>query len=585
MKIGAYHILEELNSGGMATVYKGIQESLKRPVAIKVLHKKFAQDSQLVVRFKRESLIIARLTHPNIIHVIDRGLTATGMPYFVMDFVNGSDATALLQDKTFTTNKKIDLLIQVCKALAYAHKNGVIHRDIKPANILVDGEGNVLVTDFGIAQFFEDVDGEAQLQEEHVIMGTPAYMSPEQKSGTQTITAASDIYSLGVVMYELFVGSKPLADFKPPAEIDPKLPPNLSRLILRCLEADPLLRPASADLVKDALLEILQGAHIRETQKREAFRGVTKMEDTFTLLDVIKENRFGAVFLIRHKIQDRLMVVKRFNIPLGGFKDAQMLTTLKHENVINIYGVSGTEKEYIIVMEYLSGGSLSDRLVKIYAWNEALAVMRPVCRGMSFAHKNRIIHGNLRPSNILFSEGGTIKISDFGLSAHYLSDPQDSNWFIAKDQPKSRTADIYAAGVITYQMLTGDIPETKGEGIAPNQAFKELPRQVQHLVAKMLAQNPDLRFQTFDQVLAAIDDLLSSGLQEPAPLLETDSGSASAGRSVRSLFSLPGLRRIQVLLTLLLLSAGVLLFSHFGGDDLLANVQQIWRKILALIKG
>lgn len=416
-------------------------------------------------------------------------------------------------------------------------------------------------------------------------MGTPAYMSPEQKTSMNAITAASDIYSLGVVMYELFVGSKPIGDGRPPSHVDPKVPPALSQLIMSCLEPDPAKRPLSADTVKDRLLELLQGAHIRETQKKEALRGVAKMEDTFTLLDVIKEHRYGAVFLLRHKLQDRLMVVKRFNIPLGGFRDAQLLTTLKHENIVNIYGVSGVENNYVIVMEYLSGGSLSDRLLKTYSWIEALKIMKPVCQGLGFAHRNRIIHGNLRPSNILFSTTGKVKISDFGLNEHYARDPDKTNWFNTANQPRSKQTDIFATGAILYKMLTGTIPELKEHDIVPHRAFQQLPREVQHLVANMLIQNPALRFQNFDQIASAMDALLNSQPQEPTLVLTSGKMPSDSERSGRRIFRWKRLRPLQtgLLLLLLLTVAGLYLLLNRENNGILAEVHGIWIKISALL--
>ncbi len=154
-QIGNYKITTKIEEGGMAVVYQGIQESLGRPVAIKVLKHQFMKEALVVDYFNRESLIIARLIHPNIIHVIDRGLTDNGMPYFVMDYIKGTDTARLIMKGGLKFNRKLDIVVQTCKALAYAHKNGVIHRDIKPANILIDTEGNAVVTDFGIAQFYQ----------------------------------------------------------------------------------------------------------------------------------------------------------------------------------------------------------------------------------------------------------------------------------------------------------------------------------------------------------------------------------------------------------------------------------------------
>ena len=156
-----YKLIKKIGEGGTAVVYKGVQASLNRPVAIKVLSKKIENHPFLLERFNHESLIIARLNHPHVIHVIDRGTTPNGLPYFIMEYVDGVDLQAAIRVGRLDFNRKLDLVIQVCKAPSYAHRNGVIHRDIKPSNVLIDGDGNARVADFGIAQLFNGRDGAA----------------------------------------------------------------------------------------------------------------------------------------------------------------------------------------------------------------------------------------------------------------------------------------------------------------------------------------------------------------------------------------------------------------------------------------
>jgi serine/threonine protein kinase len=503
----------------MATVFKGLQVSLNRPVAIKILHKKLSDKPRFVERFNRESLIIARLNHPNIIHVIDRGMTTKGMPYFVMDYVEGSDVAKILKIGEYTFNQKLDVIIQVCKALAYAHKNNIIHRDIKPANILIDAEGNALVADFGIAQLFEKntAENDAELTKAGTVLGSLSYMSPEQKVSSKGLTGASDIYSLGVVIYEMFTNTKPLGNFKLPSEINPEVPESLEALILKCLATEPGDRYASADEIKDTILGLLQGAHIKATKKKEVINEVKSMEEIFLFLDVIKEHQYGAIYLVKHKVQDRLMVAKTYTRPLGGLKEAKLFTTLKHRNIVNIYGASGDEKFYLILMEYMSGGSLEDRLVRPHAWRAASKMVKYICEGLSFAHKNRIIHGNLRPSNILISSSGRIKLTDFGLKEHYINDVDKSNWYNTLGQSKSFQTDILSVGIIFYKMLTGMIPVLKQECFTPHKRFKSLPVNVQRVMAKMLTINHEKSYRVVDEVLYDIDQLLTFDEKAPTP--------------------------------------------------------------------
>jgi len=517
-KIGGYDVIEKIGEGGMATVYKGRQVSLDRPVAIKVLSKKLMDRYDVLERFNRESVIIARLNHPNIIRVIDRGITPKGMPYFVMEYVEGTDLAQAIREGNLDTNRKLELIIQMCKALSYAHKNGVIHRDIKPSNVLVDANGNALVLDFGIAKFLDRGEGNGNRTRSEVIMGTPQYMSPEQHTATNRVTAASDLYSLGVVMYELFTGVKPLGHFRAPSEIDPTIPQPLEEVILGCLETDPGDRLASTDEIKNRLLKILQGAHLPRAQKERATQGLSKVKDKFALLDVIKEDHYGAVYLYQDKVDHNLLVVKKRTNTSAGLTEARLLTTLKHKNIVNILGSSGKEQLFIIVMEHLSGGSLKDRLIRPFPWEDALRIAREISDGLSFAHKNRIVHGNLRPSNILFTESGQVKITDFGLEEHYASGEGGGNWYNVYGEPKSPRADIFAVGTIFYQMLTGSLPVWKGTQIAPHDYFRVLPIELQEIVTRMLSQERDARYSSFGEVIVEIDALVATYKGKRGPL-------------------------------------------------------------------
>lgn len=509
-KIGDYEVIGKIGEGGMATVYKGRQVSLDRPVAIKVLSKKLTDHSDVLERFNRESLIIARLNHPNIIHVIDRGVAPGGRPYFVMEYVEGAHLGQAIKAGNLETNRKLDLIIQVCKALSYAHKNGVIHRDIKPSNVLIDSNMNVLVLDFGIAKFLEGERRNGHHTQANVVMGTLDYMSPEQQISSNHVTAASDLYSLGVIMYELFTGVKPLGRFKPPSEINPTVPQPLEAVILRCLEPDPGDRFAAADEIKDLLLKILQGAHLPAAQREQAKQGLSKFEDKFAFLDIIKENRHGGVYLFQDRVDHSLMVIKKRINTSAGLKEAKLLTTLKHKNIVNILGTSRKEHLFIIVMEYLSGGSLKDRLIRPIPWRAVLRTAREISEGLSFAHKNRIVHGNLRPSNILFTESGQVQVADFGLDQHYSSGKGRGNWHNVFGEPKSPEADIFAFGTIVYQMLTGSPLVWKSDQILIKDHLKQLPIKLQKMVMRLLSRKQGVRYRSFDQVIEEFNALLTA---------------------------------------------------------------------------
>lgn len=194
----------------MACVFLATQKSLERPVAIKVLDATLNQDETIQQQFAQESKIIAQLNHPNIIQVIDQGTSEQGLPYFVMPYVKSIPLDAILERDDVSITRKLDILIQICSALAYAHRNGIIHRDIKPANVLVDYDGHVRLVDFGIAGYFTANKSDNNPVTEELVMGTGAYMAPEQRSGNSQTSHLSDIYSLGILMHEVIYGVQPI---------------------------------------------------------------------------------------------------------------------------------------------------------------------------------------------------------------------------------------------------------------------------------------------------------------------------------------------------------------------------------------
>ena len=332
MQLDGYSKLLKIGEGGMAYVYRGIQESLQRPVAIKLLINDLSRDEEARHRFDRESYIIARLTHPNIIHVIDRGITADEMPYFVMEYVEGLDLGTASKINDISHTNKLDIIIQLLKALSYAHQNNVIHRDIKPENILIDGSGNVKILDFGIAQFYEEKHESTNQTTSGTVMGTYNYMSPEQRESSENVTERSDLYSVGVVMYELFTEKIPTGVFPDPFRLNSEIDPALNKLILDCLNQDPELRPKSAEQLKNDLLAISQGSHLGEEQRLRAEQGITKIKSKFLLLDVLREDRFGSVYLYQQKDRNNLLIIKKKLSSSAGFEASNLLASLEHEN-------------------------------------------------------------------------------------------------------------------------------------------------------------------------------------------------------------------------------------------------------------
>ncbi len=266
-QLGQYQIVGPIGEGGMAAVYKAYQPAMERYVALKILPRQYASDPktgvEFVGRFEQEAKVIAQLQHQNILPVFDFG-EADGYTYLVMPFVESGTLAELLHGQPLPLPQIRRIFSQVGEALHYAHSHGLVHRDVKPSNVLIDESGNCQLTDFGIAKIVAKT---AKFTRTGGIIGTPAYMSPEQGRGNKVIDGRSDIYSFGVMLYEMAVGRVPFDAETPiavifkhiddplplPRNINPELPEAVERVILKSLAKQPEDRYATAGQMVHAL--------------------------------------------------------------------------------------------------------------------------------------------------------------------------------------------------------------------------------------------------------------------------------------------------------------------------------------------
>ncbi|MCO6045853.1 serine/threonine-protein kinase [Aeoliella sp. ICT_H6.2] len=261
-------ILSLLGYGGMGAVYKARQTNLDRLVALKIIRPEATLDRTFASRFNREAKTLARLSHQHIVNVFDFGEvawpTAEDQPnrplfYFIMEYVDGVNLRQLISDGKLMPNEALAIVPQICDALQYAHDEGVVHRDIKPENILIDKRGRVKIADFGLAKLSTQKEGEFRLTGTHQVMGTPRYMAPEQLESTHGVDHRADIYSLGVVFYEMLTGEAPMGHFDPPSkkvEVDVRL----DEVVLRSLAREPARRYQHASEVKTGVEQVC-GVH------------------------------------------------------------------------------------------------------------------------------------------------------------------------------------------------------------------------------------------------------------------------------------------------------------------------------------
>ena len=301
--IPGYRLEKLVGKGGMGEVHRAVQLSLGRTVAVKILSGELAADPTFVARFDKEAAALATLSHPNVVSIVDKG-KAEYTYYLVMEFVDGPSLREVMRSPLLDVPGALRIIMEIARAIDYAHSRGVVHRDLKPENILFDEQagGIAKVTDFGLATFFDDssVASRFNVTETHVSMGTLSYMAPEQRVDAKNADHRADIYSLGVMLYELLVGEVPIGTFDPPSQRRPGTDKRLDAIVLRCL------KPSAADRyqrVADLMLDLEPFAPVSFSQVP---RKISRVEQL--------KNQVRAVLRKATRVAEVAVVVAAFAI-------------------------------------------------------------------------------------------------------------------------------------------------------------------------------------------------------------------------------------------------------------------------------
>lgn len=298
----ALQIIEFIGAGGMGAVYKARQEGLDRVVALKILPEEFGHDVKFALRFTREARTLARLNHPNIVSVYEFG-NVEETYYFLMEYVDGSNLREIVEARQLTPEHALTIVPHLCDALQYAHDKGVVHRDIKPDNILMAVDGSVKIADFGLSRILGNESQKDLLTGTHQVMGTPRYMAPEQLEGSHGVDHRADIYSLGVVFYEMLTGELPIGRFAPPSakvEIDVRL----DEVVLRTLEKEPQRRYQHASQVKSDVQSITSTDD--PALAPTVFKDAQSYSNESTTVSLEQQELAGRLLLTRRQLIQRV---------------------------------------------------------------------------------------------------------------------------------------------------------------------------------------------------------------------------------------------------------------------------------------
>jgi hypothetical protein len=308
-KIGDFYLVERIGCGGMSEVFLGLNPKSREKRAYKILGKSATLWPAAYARFLREVEIIRSLSHPGIIRVLENG-AMDECYFYAMEYMPGGNLTRLLQKGKAPINTAVQLFASICDAMAYAHEQGIIHRDLKPANILLNSEGNPVVSDFGIAKIIDMERPPLTLSGE--ILGTTAYLAPEQRFNTKRVNQRADIYALGALLYEILMGFPPLGKFPWPKEIHQDFPEALQSILEKCLALEPENRYENAGLLGIELEKLLNLA----PRKKKEFAGDVSSKVQLSIKDSFpvpeKTDRIEEWFQILRTgtTRERLTVVR-----------------------------------------------------------------------------------------------------------------------------------------------------------------------------------------------------------------------------------------------------------------------------------
>ena len=501
--VGRYKLESLLGRGAMAEVYKSTHPDLGRDIAVKILHPFHTQVPGFIGRFRLEAQAAASLHHPNIVQVYDFAVSDDGLYYMVMQYINGLslEEYLTLEKAPLSLTKAFWFFRQIANALDFAHKRGTIHRDVKPANIMLDTRENAYLSDFGLAKIV----GVDRQTLSGMSPGTPSYMAPEHISG-KNVTAAADIYALGVILYRMLTNRLPYEGDNlmtiitrtltepavPPRTYNPAIPQSVEDIILKAMAEDPEDRfPDAASMSRalaSALVEI--GEYIPEESKitpvgvvplpglqldnykvkREFIRDSSGLSKRFFqryLAHNVALDQEAVLTVLKTSADDDSNFVSRFQ------QRIEQLTLLDHPGLAAITRIDVTpSNQPYVAYEFVPGNSLETELVE---WNkgemrrpvvEILTLVRQTADALNVVHKAGLIHNDLRPGNIIIQPdkqpvlvGLEIPIapdaaarSDAGKSVDYASPEQ------LEGHPLCEQSNIFSLGVILYEMLAGHRP-------------------------------------------------------------------------------------------------------------------------------
>jgi serine/threonine protein kinase len=541
---GRYRIMDEVGRGSVSTAYLARDVAEGRVVALKVIHPDLVSEGQFLRRFQREAKLLARLNCPQAVTLLDHGKDA-GQSFIILEYVPGKTVTAILEEEgALEIERALDIAQQVAQCLVAADKVGIVHRDIRPSKIMVTTKGRVKVMDFGIAKGVD-----LSRLTATGTLGSPHYLSPELAEGKEA-DIRSDIYSLGVMLFEMLIGERPydadnavdivLKHLQDPIpslqELDKEIPAEVDELVAKCLAKDPADRfQTPVDLIEAINKASRKAEGLPAPGMENALSGHTLGQ--YRLMERLGRGGMATVYKAYQPSLDRHVAVKVLPTYLAHDPDfaarfereARAIAKLNHPNILPVHDYGQKGDLVYIVMRYVPGGTLKEMLDQPLDLDTTVEIITQVGRALDYAHKQDILHRDVKPSNILMAEGKWALLSDFGLAKMVGASVQITKTgtgmgtpaYMSPEQAQGTgtdaRSDIYSLGIVLFEMLTGRVPFEADTPLAvllkhltaalplPRELKPDIPEPVERVIFKALAKAPEDRYQRAGEMVEALE--------------------------------------------------------------------------------